>query len=116
METIRNNVFETNSSSTHSITVLDGDFKFKDLFFDYEDTYGVVTVDEVFQYLVENNDYTGSLDVREITEFLDNNDLHDLFTPLNYYQERSEQDIEMTTHTSRSGDVLTIISSYGFNY
>ena len=129
MKTIRNNVFETNSSSTHNVSVFYTEdyekFRNGELLYNPESD-ELITLEEGIEILLENlteeskikvlNDklmyceiidsYTAELENIEIPKFY-----KELF---DYYYNDLETDINK--FTTRSGENLIIMCRYGYNY
>lgn len=119
MKTIRENTFETNSSSTHSVTILDS-FEFRKWFnnelYLNSDTNKLITIQEACDILRQDYDYEGEADFYKMEEFIskvwDKSDV-----PLSYdnFESYSNLETDVTTFTSKSGDELTILCQYGFD-
>lgn len=114
MKTIRKGVFETNSSSTHSICICtDEEFNAwadKKLFWDkYEETF--ITIEEVIHQLREGGEEGTD---EELTEkILENPSEFELDT-LDTWGEDYENDHNI--YTTKSGETLHILCYYGYNY
>ena len=97
MKTVRKNVFETNSSSTHSVTIMSlEDYKRwenENLYYDFNNEVFVTHDEMIEKYLVEN----------DLTEMDDEDSLDDFL------------EVDTTNHTTKSGDEIVIICKYGYN-
>lgn len=116
MKTIRRNTFETNSSSTHSITILSAeDFnKWEDenLYFD-EDKEIFLTKEELYDSIKkEYPEYENDEDIEEF--ILDNRSEY----PKTYERFINDDSLEVDVnhYTSKSGDEIVIICKYGYDY
>lgn len=115
MKTIRRGVFETNSSSTHSVTIMNKEdydrWKNENLYYNF-DKEVFFTHDEMIQkYLVDH----------ELTE-MDNEDSFDEWlrdweiSTSNEYLKNTSLEVDVTEHTTKSGDEIIIICKHGYNY
>ena len=115
MKTIRNGIFETNSSSTHSLTVCsEEEYKgWKEGKFLYSNFIGFVPLEQVLQLIKEEQEVEitneEALEIlkkfpKEYPRFYDYED-H------NYYCER-----DLNTYTTKAGETIYIICEYGYNY
>ena len=122
MKTIRYNTFETNSSSTHSITVIDRD--------DYQKWYAeklfifkngeVCTVKDAYEFLKRNHYYHGPCDYYKLEEFIfelieQDSCLHSDSLPLTpgvYDRITQFADTSVKTVTTKRGEELTVLSAY----
>ena len=127
MKTIRNNVFETNSSSTHSVTIFEAEdyekFKNGELLYYYENDV-LVTLDEAVLILVdllcdeeiklriksEKLEYSEILD--EYDEFLDQFSIPKSFSDLYNF---NNLETDYTPFTTKSGDKIVIMCRYGYD-
>lgn len=121
MRTIRRNIFETNSSSTHSITIMSKEdyerWKSEELYYD-ECNETLLTkkevYDDIFNYLNEDNP---DLVYNEymIEEYINDNRSE---YPKSYeiFMEDNELEVDVTNHTTKSGDKIVIICKYGYYY
>lgn len=99
MVTVRRGVFETNSSSTHSITILEGQEKI-DLY----------NKDEL--YVDDENNYKSEKEL--IEEFGDD----PIVWADNEYKLLGESDcleLDEHIHTTKNGDEILIICQYGYD-
>lgn len=98
---IRRGVFETNSSSTHSLTMCSKDKKF-------------VTKDELIEILT-NSKYPPEVDISA----MDNDDFEDWLREdignMTYDQYTGDADTEEEEYTTPSGDVVVGISIYSYD-
>lgn len=127
MKTTRKGVFETNSSSTHSISIFDeSDFeKFQkgELLWD-PNTDSLITKEEAKEKIVKDlinyHDYKledlENLTIKELLELdvvIDNSYEY----PQNYdsFGESDYLEIDYASHTTKSGDKIVIFCKYGYN-
>ena len=120
---IRFNTFETNSSTTHNITIFSEEeyekFKAGEIFVDYD---GFVTKDEILNsddfkehlemYMADNGYEPEELE--EITEDAFNDYCYENGVYGNETDSELEEDIN--TYTTKSGEKLYIICRYGHDY
>ena len=116
MKTIRKNVFETNSSSTHSITVMSKEdydkWSSDNYYWDSNNAILLTHEDMVNKYLSYYN----------LTEIDDENVFQDWLSDIRceiYNQEQFENtslEYNLTDHTTQSGDEIIILCKYGYNY
>jgi len=121
MKTIRRNTFETNSSSTHSVTIMTSEeydkWENEGLYWDGEK---LITYDELFSIFleIENKCRKEYLIEKEITkddfeEWLDDNSYEYIKYDTYFDDEYLETDV--TNHTTKSGDEIVIICKHGRN-
>ena len=120
MRTIRHNTFETNSSSTHCVTILKAEdykrWKSNEIF--VADGRTVISLEEMQKILQEDKGYTGSANYDEMSEFINNLDYEDCEDlPQSHdmhgdYCDQLEDDI--TYYTPDGGEKLVILCSYGY--
>ncbi len=144
MKTIRQNTFETNSSSTHSITIVTKnqyeDWKSgKVLFNKWKEEFVPVKVKDLFEikkeYLIENSSelsngyiYEGTyygtfeelcakVEIEEDTlkEFDEESDNNEFYTYDRYYDEIEYETYE-EEYTTPSGDEIVAFGYYGSDY
>lgn len=128
MKTIRQNVFETNSSSTHSMTIMDAyDYerwiKETDACYD-EDTKKIISIDQrkamIKKDIIEHRQkyypdkVLDKITDEEIEDYLNQN-LYDY--PLTYveYQDTCDSylDYDINHYTTQSNDKIVILCKYG---
>lgn len=128
MKTTRKSVFETNSSSTHSISVFDtSDFdKFQkgELYYDpdsdslvSEEKAKKLTIDILKRYTYFEESELNLLSIEKLFELDEVKDYRYDF-PQNYDMFCEEEYLEIDTcnYKSKSGDKITIFCKYGYNY
>lgn len=115
---IRNGVFETNSSSTHSITMCsEKDFdkwvKGEFFFYDYGDKF--VKTCEIFKILAEECDYSED-DLRKMDEdsFGELRQDHGFYTYDEYINDEYLETFEKS-YTSESGEKIIAFGKYGYD-
>lgn len=127
MKTIRRGVFETNSSSTHSITIIDKDiydeWKLKNDCYDFN-TKKIISKEERFKTLLFNtffdtyygqdSDYVSETDIENYLQY--NQKYEEI--PLTYDEyndtlEDYELEHDINNFKTKSGDELIIICRYG---
>lgn len=126
MKTIRRGVFETNSSSTHSITIIDKDtyneWKLENNCYDF-DTKKIISKEERFKFLIFSlffDSYDLSSDYiyeKEIQNYFDDNKGYEQ-VPLTYAEyndtlEDCELENDVNNFKTKSGDEIIIICRYG---
>ena len=128
MRTIRYNTFETNSSSTHCITMLDkSDYDHwtnKEIFIDINDGNKVYDLKDVYELLKLKYNYQGFESYSEVSLFIDeliaNNNWcrYDCEVPISFdkYCEMYDS-LEMDTDyfTTKNGDDIVAICHYGYD-
>lgn len=117
--TIRRGVFETNSSSTHSITILSQEdydkWRDEDLFYD-EDEEKFYTREEVYD-LIRNDEYIQ----KNFSEQLNDIDWLDEYWGDNRWEFPKSIDFDSNLEedvnhfTTKSGDNIVIICRYGYD-
>ena len=126
MRTIRYNTFETNSSSTHCITMLDkSDYDHwtnKEIFIDINDGNKVYDLKDVYEFLKLKYNYQGFESYSEVSLFIDeviaNNNWYDCEVPISFDKYCKMYDsLEMDTNyfTTKSGDEVVTICHYGYD-
>ena len=104
---IRRNVFETNSSSTHSITICT------------EDEYEMWKRGEIYWYRWGEN-FVSKEEVEEGFNKSRHNDFNDYLYEESLYTFDSYDDIELEKyeehHTTKSGDKIVVFGYYGQDY
>lgn len=116
MKTTRQNIFETNSSSTHSITILEGeklDLYKNDEFYYFDGE--MISIQECFEILQDSYGYEGNCNKKDIDTFIKNEDCEDLYLYSDYL-DNSDLSIEYDDYTTKSGDKILIISEYGYDH
>lgn len=126
MKTIRENVFETNSSSTHSMTIMeDRDYerwiKETDACYD-EDTKKIISIDQrkamIKKDIIEHRQkYYPDRVLDKITD----EDIQDYFNdsfyeyPLTYaeYQDIGDLEYDINHYTTQNNDKIVILCKYG---
>ena len=126
MKTIRENVFETNSSSTHSMTIMeDHDYerwiKETDACYD-ENTKKIISIDQrkamIKKDIIEHRQkYYPDKVLDKITD----EDIQDYFNdnfydyPLTYaeYQDNGDLEYDINHYTTQSNDKIVILCKYG---
>lgn len=127
MKTIRRGVFETNSSSTHSITIIDKDtydeWKLENNCYDFN-TKKIISKEERFKTLLFNtffdtyygqdSDYISETDIENYLQY--NQKYEEI--PLTYDEyndtlEDYELEHDINNFKTKSGDELIIICRYG---
>ena len=126
MRTIRYNTFETNSSSTHCITMLDkSDYDHwtnEEIFIDINDGDKVYDLKDVYEFLKLKYNYQGFESYSEVSLFIDeviaNNNWYDCEVPISFdkYCEMYDS-LEMDTDyfTTKNGDEIVAICHYGYD-
>lgn len=126
MKQIRRGVFETNSSSTHSLTMCSGDdfekWKNGEVYY-AEDTWGsesefakldFVTVEQAIDILAKNKYYKGTdphgFSKEELENALKENDMR----LLTYDKFGSDLEYFEDTYTTPSGEVVVAFGEYGY--
>ena len=128
MRTIRYNTFETNSSSTHCITMLDkSDYDHwtnEEIFIDINDGNKVYDLKDVYELLKLKYNYQGFESYSEVSLFIDeliaNNDWYryDCEVPISFDKYCKMHDsLEMDTDyfTTKNGDEVVEICHYGYD-
>jgi len=115
---VRMGVFETNSSSTHSLTILDKSeydrwSKDKNLYLD-EDNETILTREEVIAILKEDK-YCKNVNWDDEDEVDDTIRDNQYFT-FRQWQDQDEYDSYDRTYTTKSGDEIIVFGSYGSSY
>lgn len=126
---IRQGVFETNSSSTHSLVVLPKDSSTHNLFIDYNNN--VLSGEEANEFMQEwaedskdwlpkdvydNLDFNNDVKFTfyELSEHADSYD-HEFIMLLDDWLEEEEMDLSITNITTPKGEEITIYSKTGWN-
>ena len=128
MKTTRKGVFETNSSSTHSISIFDdSDFKkFQkgELFWD-PNTDSLITKEETKEKIIKNlttyDDYKledlEDLTIKELLELdVVKDNSYEYPQDYNSFSEPDYLEVDYASHTTKSGDKIIIFCKYGNNY
>ena len=128
MKTIRNNVFETNSSSTHNVSVFYAEdyekFRNGKLLYDPESD-ELITLEEGVEILLNNLSEESKIkilnDKLTYSEIVDlyMDELEDIEVP-KFYKELidsyyNDLETDITKFTTRSGENLMIMCRYGYN-
>lgn len=109
MRTVRKGVFETNSSSTHSVTIMSAeDYKRWQKELLYYDEYKDVLLTKEELYDSVRKEYEDDEDIEYYAR--DNS----IMTHEQFFNESLEVDV--TNHTTKSGDEIVIICKYGNDY
>lgn len=115
MRTIRNGVFETNSSSTHSITIMNKEdydrWQNENLYYNF-DKEVFNTHDEIIQKYLNEYDLTEMDDEDSFDEWLRDWEI----STSNKYLKDTSLKVDVTKHTTKSGDEIVIICKHGYNY
>ena len=128
MKTIRNNVFETNSSSTHNVSVFYAEdykkFKNNELLYDPESD-ELITLEEGVEILLNNLSEESKIkilnDKLTYSEIIDlyMDELEDIKVP-EFYKKLIDFDYnletDITEFNTKSGEKLIIMCRYGYNY
>ena len=129
MKTIRNNVFETNSSSTHNVSVFYAEdyekFKNNELLYDPESD-ELITLEKGIEILLNNLPEESKIkilnDKLTYSEIIDlyKDGLEDIEVP-EFYKELIDFDYndletDITEFNTKSGEKLIIMCRYGYNY
>lgn len=129
MKTIRNNVFETNSSSTHSVSVFYAEdyekFRNGELLYNPESD-ELITLEEGVEILLNNLSEESKIkilnDKLTYSEIIDlyMDELEDIEVP-EFYKELIDFDYnyletDITEFNTKSGEKLIIMCRYGYNY
>ena len=113
MKTIRKGVFETNSSSTHSICICTDEelkaWQDDEIRYDSWKEEFISTQEIINSVKEENPELTDS----EIEEFMEDNISE---FPKSYGNWGDEYEIDHNTYTTKSGDKINILCYYGYNY
>ena len=114
MKQIRNGVFETNSSSVHSLTMCEADVYDKwckgtgDYYFDGDDFH--TSADVLKEYEENKESYT------DFDEFLEENDL---FKSVDEYYSKYEDEYYFETftqtYTTKNGEKVVAFGHYGYD-
>ena len=131
MKTIRQNVFETNSSSTHSMTIMDVyDYerwkKEEDSCYD-ENNRKIISLDQRRAMIVKDIiDYRKKYHPDKLLDFVTDDDVNDWLNdnfydyPLTYSEYindyQSDLEIDINHYTTQSNDKIVIICKYGNDY
>lgn len=116
MKKIRNNIFETNSSSTHSISIFTEEEYNKlaanELYITskYDDT--IISKEErdnIFIKEMKENNFNGTIE-----EYRSIEDVSELPMSLDEYLDSYHLETDENYYTSPSGDKLVIICQYGW--
>ena len=129
MKTIRNNVFETNSSSTHSVSVFYAEdyekFKNNELLYDPKSD-ELITLEKGIEILLNNLPEESKIkilnDKLTYSEIIDlyMDELEDIEVP-KFYKELidsyyNDLETDITEFNTKSGEKLIIMCRYGYNY
>ena len=130
MKTIRQNVFETNSSSTHSMTIMDvyDYYRWKteeDSCYD-ENNRKIISLDQRRAMIVKDIiDYRKKYDPDKLLDFVTDDDVNDWFNdniydyPLTYSEYindyLSDLEVDINHYTTQSNDKIVIICKYGYD-
>ena len=114
---IRAGTFETNSSSSHSLTILDkGDFdrwsKGKDLYL-YECDDLIYTKQEVIERL-KKDQYNKDVDWNNEDE-VEETMRDDGYWTYDQWCDMDDLEVDIRDHTTKSGDEIVVLSSYGYS-
>ena len=119
--TIRRSIFETNSSSVHSFTMVSGDeydkFKNGELYIHYYDL-NLLTKE---QYIEENKERLSEEEIEEILKCEDDNELYDLtggeLCNYNIFWDSIYEGFEtfVETHKTKNGDTVVAFGYYGYD-
>lgn len=124
MITIRRNVFETNSSSTHAVAILPKEAYEKlkadhDLW--YHPKFGVCTTEEVKQHLPEcvteyeleeYNEHKNDEDF-DFKQFMYEWSIGDWYWIEKYEDNECYYEEDITEYTTKSGDEIVVVCNYG---
>ena len=118
MRTIRYNTFETNSSSTHCITMLDkSDYDHwtnKEIFIDVNDGNKVYDLKDVYEFLKLKYNYQGFESYSEVSLFID-----EVIANNSWYRDDCEVYDSLERDTSefrtKNGDEVVTICHYGYD-
>lgn len=120
---VRNNVFETNSSSTHTITIVPDDgneyyIYYGDLITEKERNENILRLakSEFGEHSIEYNEFLEDLEIafKKYRSTWNDKDLP--LTPQEYIKLDSYLECDVEDYTTKSGDKITIISKYGCDY
>lgn len=130
MKTIRQNVFETNSSSTHSMTIMDVyDYerwkKEEDSCYD-ENNRKIISLDQRTAMIKKDIiDYRKKYHPDKLLDFVTDDDVNDWLNdnyydyPLTYSEYindyQSDLEIDINHYTTQSNDKIVIICKYGYD-
>ena len=129
MKTIRNNVFETNSSSTHNVSVFYAEdyekFRNGELLYNPESD-ELITLEEGIEILLNNLSEESKIkilnDKLTYSEIVDLyiDELEDIEVP-KFYKELidsyyNDLETDITEFNTKSGEELIIMCRYGYNY
>ena len=128
MRTIRYNTFETNSSSTHCITMLDkSDYDHwtnKEIFIDINDGNKVYDLKDVYEFLKLKYNYQGFESYSEVNLFIDeviaNNNWYryDCEVPISfdkYCEMYDSLEMDTSEFRTKNGDEVVAICHYGYD-
>ena len=114
MRTVRKGVFETNSSSTHSVTIMSAeDYKrWEDemLYYNYYEDI-LLTKEEFYESI--RKEYPED-SIEEIMKKAVN--YSDFGKTFEEFHESDYLEVDVTNHTTKSGDEIVIICKYGNDY
>ena len=123
MITIRRNVFETNSSSTHTITIIPNDgneyyIQYGDLITEKERNKNILRLakSEFGEHSIEYNEFLEDLEIAFKKYRSAWNDEELPLTPQEYIELDNYLECDVEDYTTKSGDRITIICKYGFDY
>ena len=129
MKTIRNNVFETNSSSTHNVSVFYAEdyekFRNGKLLYNPESD-ELITLEEGVEILLNNLSEESKIEILNdkltYSEIVDlyMDELEDIEVP-KFYKELidpyyNDLETDITEFNTKSGENLIIMCRYGYNY
>ena len=124
MRQIRRNVFETNSSSTHSIAIciksefdkwVNGELFYKDGYSSDTIPNGLITKEQAIEHIKSKKYYSGEFD--DIEE-MDDEDIYEIFREYSIYDyEHWGYDYEgdVTHYTTPNGEEIVAVCYYGFD-
>ena len=117
MKTIRNGVFETNSSSTHSVTIMNKEdydrWQKEGLYYDFNKE-SFVTYDEIVKKYLNEYDLTEIDNEDNFDEWL--RDISYDVATSNIYLKDTSLEVDVTEYATKSGDEIVIICKHGYDY
>lgn len=132
---IRHGVFETNSSSTHSITICKKSeydaWKNGELLFDYWDEKFIESNKATDSQMIDaKNDYEAQRDMYQkewddlsdeaksnwCEQYMKDSGYHEEYQTYNEYMHYSDLETYSTTYVSEHGDEIVVFGKYGYDY
>ena len=115
MRTVRKGVFETNSSSTHSVTIMSAeDYKRWQKEMLYYDEYKDVLLTKEELYNSVREEFPEYQNDKDVEDFIYDNRSEYAQTYKQFFNDHSLE-VDVTDHTTKSGDEIVIICKYGYD-